>query len=122
MAPEIDEKNGENGTIVARVNRVISDGPTALTDAAMAKLREDLRVATEMIRSEYHERTGRRLANLGPRDVLTVWVEAMQGIPDYFKNPGDWLIVHTVIPEIMSPPMSLPLMRELRRDTTLISN
>ena len=101
------------------MNRVIAAGPTALTDAEMAELREDLRVATEKIRSEYAERTGRRLANPGPRDVLTVWVEAMQAIPDYFKNPGDWFIVHTVIPEIMSPPMPLPLMSELRRGTHL---
>ena len=87
----------------------------------MAKLREDLRVASEKIRSEYHARTDRSLPNRGPRDVLTVWVEAIQGIPDYFKNPGDWFIVHTVIPEIMSPPMSLPLMSELRRGTRLTS-
>ena len=69
MAPETYEKTGENGTIVARVNRVIADGPTALTDAEMAELREDLRVACEKIRSEYHERTGRVLANPGPRGV-----------------------------------------------------
>ena len=121
MAPETYEKTGENGTIAGLVNRVIAHGPTALTDAEMAELREDLRVASEKSRNEYHERTGRSLPNPGPRDVLTVWVEAMQGIPDYFKNPGDWFIVHTIIPEIMSPPMPLPLMSELRRGTRLTS-
>jgi hypothetical protein len=30
---------------------------------------------------------------------------------DYFKNPGDWVIVHTVIPEIMSSPMRIERVR-----------
>lgn len=92
------------GSIAERMQRAVANEPPFLSDAEMEKLRTDIESATAAFLSDYPPPHLRGMPPAPPiRDVLDVWIDAIKEGDRYEKHPGDFFVVHKVIPELLNP-------------------
>lgn len=111
------------GSIADRMQRAVATEPPFLSDQEMEQLRADIKVATEEFLSDYPRPHLRGMPPAPPiRDVLDVWIDAIKLQDRYEQHPGDYFVVHKIIPELRHPQGPYVPPRPWRSSSAIVDN
>lgn len=120
---ELQGSTDSRRDFAARMERAISTGANPLSDEELEQLRSDIRVFVEEFLAGY---PGPNLIGMPPapaiRDVLDVWIDISKSEYRYQTHPGDYFVVHKIIPELLYPQERHRSIRPMRPSSAVVDN